>query len=701
MLEELLSLTRVFNNTLFRIPDYQRGFAWENSGQNAQLSEFWDDLLNLDLKRGHYTGVLTVKRIPSRLIAADNNMRWLLDNDYSLFHVIDGQQRLTACIILLQCIAELVREKNGINDDLHDRDIEFNQRTLENIVQYFLRSDRPDKIISTYKFGYAEDNHSDLYFRFRIMNEREPGTLQESYYTLNMDNAKVFFAGQLQAAYLKGGIPEIEDIFKRLVIGLKFNFYVIPDEFDEFVAFETMNNRGKRLSYLELLKNRLIYLSTLYTDQDADAIVKKELRDSINLAWKEIYHQLGREKQHPLSDDDFLKAHWMMYFGYSRKRGSDYISFLLNEHFTPSRVFERVAVPVQLQMVDELKTSAQDDSVFSGDEAPTLSDQPRLKPKEKLEYVSSLRCASKAWYCTYYPTPEIAPAQSDLIEKLNRLPASYSRPLVMSLLMRSDSDEANVPLLQAIERFLFVCFRVNSYRTNYGSAEFLNAARSIYWGKETIERMRDSITILTEQYFTEGHFDFEAFKKQMNDRFTKGYQQGFYGWPGLAYFLYEYELDLMASRGQSRLSDRQLFLRHTDDRISIEHIYPQTPTETYWRENFPGLTEKRRSILANSLGNLLPLSQSINSSLQNDSFLAKKHGKYDAEGQILRNGYENGSYSEQEVSRKKDWTPQQILERGLKLLKFMEKRWNIRLGRREDKFAILGLSFMLPTDGSK
>ena len=35
--------------------------------------------------------------------------------------------------------------------------------------------------------------------------------------------------------------------------------YVINSKLDIFVTFETMNNRGKNLSQLELLKNRLIY----------------------------------------------------------------------------------------------------------------------------------------------------------------------------------------------------------------------------------------------------------------------------------------------------------------------------------------------------------------------------------------------------------------------------------------------------------
>ena len=34
-----------------------------------------------------------------------------------------------------------------------------------------------------------------------------------------------------------------------------FNVYELVDDLDAFVVFETMNNRGKKLSNLELLKN--------------------------------------------------------------------------------------------------------------------------------------------------------------------------------------------------------------------------------------------------------------------------------------------------------------------------------------------------------------------------------------------------------------------------------------------------------------
>ena len=117
----------------------------------------------------------------------------------------------------------------------------------------------------------------------------------------------------------------IHKLYLKLTQRLMFNIHEIDDDYDVFVAFETMNNRGKKLTNLELLKNRLIYLTTLYSDDKFDKMDKDNLRKQINETWKEIYYQLGRNEKIPLSDDEFLRAHWIAYFAYSRRKGDDYI----------------------------------------------------------------------------------------------------------------------------------------------------------------------------------------------------------------------------------------------------------------------------------------------------------------------------------------------------------------------------------------
>src|ERR1039457_7215498 len=103
---DLRTLKSLFNESLYRIPDYQRGYAWGEE----QFKDFWLDLINLDNTRFHYTGVLTLKPIPESLIDSDANERWLVDNGYKVFYVIDGQQRLTTAVILIQAIIETVRK---------------------------------------------------------------------------------------------------------------------------------------------------------------------------------------------------------------------------------------------------------------------------------------------------------------------------------------------------------------------------------------------------------------------------------------------------------------------------------------------------------------------------------------------------------------------------------------------------------------
>ena len=59
-----------------------------------------------------------------------------------------------------------------------------------------------------------------------------------------------------------------------------------------------------------------------------------------------------------------------------------------------------------------------------------------------------------------------------------------------------------------------------------------------------------------------------------------------------------------------------------------------------------------------------------------------------------RYGYDKGSYSEGEVAKLEDWTPEEILKRGLRLLEFIENRWNLKFPSEDYKISLLGLKFL-------
>lgn len=52
---QLQSISKIFTEKLFRIPDYQRGYAWTEK----QLKDFWNDIIQLEESKNHYVGVLT------------------------------------------------------------------------------------------------------------------------------------------------------------------------------------------------------------------------------------------------------------------------------------------------------------------------------------------------------------------------------------------------------------------------------------------------------------------------------------------------------------------------------------------------------------------------------------------------------------------------------------------------------------------
>ena len=105
-MEEHKSIDNLFKDRIFRIPDYQRGYAW----QHSHLAAFWEDLINLPENTFHYTGVLTLKEISTENIAQDSKEFWLIDDhSYKVYEIVDGQQRLTTIVVLLQAFVDFIK----------------------------------------------------------------------------------------------------------------------------------------------------------------------------------------------------------------------------------------------------------------------------------------------------------------------------------------------------------------------------------------------------------------------------------------------------------------------------------------------------------------------------------------------------------------------------------------------------------------
>ena len=356
MKTELYSISKIFTERLLRIPDYQRGFAWTDK----QLKDFWTDLLQIEKGHNHYVGVLTLENVHEDKYSQWNDDLWIIrSKNYEPFFVVDGQQRLTTTVILIQCILEAINAQ------------EINYTKPDEIRKKFIFESKDEGISRSYLFGYESDNPSYEFLKQRIFCEQSDNQahVQETIYTNNLLNAKEIFTEFLKDMEL----IDIEALYSKVTQNLLFNIYSMSDEIDVHVSFETMNNRGKPLSHLELLKNRLIYLSTKVS---SDGFEKIKLRNAINMCWKTIYHQLGRNKDNPLDDDTFLFNHFILFFGndisngnrinyrrFRRSYSTYYQDYLLEKKFTTKSLYsdgdDKLTIPELYKYVSSLKSSVE------------------------------------------------------------------------------------------------------------------------------------------------------------------------------------------------------------------------------------------------------------------------------------------------------------------------------------------------------
>ena len=173
MANELQSLSQIFQNRLFRIPDYQRGYAW----QQAQLIDFWDDLVNLQKNRFHYTGLLSMKILTDEETESWGSDLWITEKGYKPCHIVDGQQRLTTFIILVNELVNFVRTLPE-NAGKSDEEIFLGVQPLKEIIsKYIFQKRPPSNMITTYLFGYENDNPSAEYLRYKVFGEPYSGTV--------------------------------------------------------------------------------------------------------------------------------------------------------------------------------------------------------------------------------------------------------------------------------------------------------------------------------------------------------------------------------------------------------------------------------------------------------------------------------------------------------------------------------------------
>ncbi|MGI0439589.1 DUF262 domain-containing protein [Helicobacter himalayensis] len=102
------SVSNIFNNGIFEIPNYQRDYAWGEKN----LEDLWEDLLEAEQAQsdemGHFLGAIVVAKNPK---------------DSNVYDIIDGQQRATTLFMLRYALNfKKANPQRNINYFLDDND---------------------------------------------------------------------------------------------------------------------------------------------------------------------------------------------------------------------------------------------------------------------------------------------------------------------------------------------------------------------------------------------------------------------------------------------------------------------------------------------------------------------------------------------------------------------------------------------------
>jgi hypothetical protein len=595
-------LSTIFAGRIFVVPDYQRGYAWED----PHLVDFLDDLTSLSPDKSHYTGTLVLNKQPGEVRDAARNR-------FDILHVVDGQQRLTTIVILLEV--------------LRDRFTTLGEKVIaDNICSTYLIGTR-DNGQPFHRLTLNEDCRD--FFEQAILGGKPWSSGPTIRSQERLLAALHFFNNhcdelekQTRGAYKRS----LELLNDKLTLNLKFGAYLVESNAEVGVIFETMNDRGKKLSELEMVKNYLLYLASKIT---VDA---SQLTTHVNATWTQIFQRLMSVNLVTSADEDrFLRAHWLMAFDHVARNWSG--SKSIKARYALKR-YENDHTKLLGDLIAYVQSLHQAIIPFCDAHMPGHSDAFNSFP-------NPVRAEIRRWSVKLRRNYVLAPFL----------------PLLMAFRLNKKASAAeNLDLIQLLEKFSFRVYRWGGRRSNAGQTALLRLAHEFFRNRLNVAAVLKQVRHTALGYVANNTFF---------DDFTPAKDNPFYPWVGLKYCLYEYE-EHLAKGGHIQLSWEQL--EETDAQKSIEHILPQTPTNGFWTKRFDSDERKK---FTHALGNLCLTHD--NSSYGRKSF-PDKLGNPTLRGACYVQGK---FFMERALGKFSDWTPDLVKKRTESMRDWAVDRWHL------------------------
>ncbi|MBF8964288.1 DUF262 domain-containing protein [Pontibacter sp. FD36] len=262
---ESITIEKLFDskNRKFEIPSYQRAYSWDDKN----IKQFIEDLENAETH--YYLGHFLFE------VKEDN-----------ILYVIDGQQRLTTCIIFFSCLKKelekRVKERQVVSLDLED------------ITDYYLKDIRK----GTQKFKTVRDDNN-FFLEEIIESKKEHSQEVDTASKGRIREAKGIFSGVFSET-----TTEVLEKWCQLIEEATVTEFIVKDKVQATQVFAFQNDRGKDLTKLETIK--AFFMLQIYLSGSS----KEKIEENISYLEEElskIYKQIVRIN---LDEDDVLNYYW-------------------------------------------------------------------------------------------------------------------------------------------------------------------------------------------------------------------------------------------------------------------------------------------------------------------------------------------------------------------------------------------------------
>ena len=236
---QILSVQELCINSLFTVPNYQRSYAWEQ----GQCDELWEDIREgMRTNTTHYLGTVILMQKSPRPDTAGRNLL--------CFELVDGQQRVTTLCLLIAAAYHRLRHANrgiaaGLWTDFIEHESGMPKLQLSNLnANYFLALNQAVQN----SLPMPADPHG------RSTNIR----LQKAFRRFQ----------DLIAGWLQSGNGNVASLVSYMRAHLHVLRFVTGDRSLAIKTFQTVNDRGIKLSLLEKSKSFLMFYITRYLADD-------------------------------------------------------------------------------------------------------------------------------------------------------------------------------------------------------------------------------------------------------------------------------------------------------------------------------------------------------------------------------------------------------------------------------------------------